>query len=222
MSKTIDDLPPELTGVWQVVDLKGGQDLKLFPTTLPGSHEEQHVTFSQSGLIRLKRGLEKAGLDPKFFAWPPGHEPARAPYRGLKPLEAEDAGVFFGRDAPIVEATDRLRGLANGAPPRIFVILGASGAGKSSFLRAGLLPRLARDDAYFLTIPPIRPERAALTGETGLIAALVAAFPDRGAPNCVRRFKPAPRGCGRCSPNVCGRRWRAVWRGARANVRRRC
>ena len=179
-STTIADLPPELTGVWQVVDLRGGQDLKLFPTTLPGSHEERHVAFSQSGLVRLKRGLEKAGLDPKFFPWPPEREPDRAPYRGLKPLEAEDAGVFFGRDAPIIEATDRLRGLVGGAPPRIFVILGASGAGKSSFLRAGLLPRLARDDANFLPLPPIRPESAALTGEAGMIAALAAAFPDRG------------------------------------------
>ncbi len=182
-SKTIDDLPPELTGVWQVVDLKGGQDLKLFPTTLPGGHEEQHVAFSQSGLLRLKRGLEKAGLNPKYFAWPPEREPNRPPYRGLKPLEAEDAGVFFGRDAPIIEATDRLRGLAGGAPPRIFVILGASGAGKSSFLRAGLLPRLARDDAYFLPLPPIRPGRAALTGEAGLIEALAAAFSERGRAN---------------------------------------
>ena len=178
-ARTIADLPPELTGVWQVVDLCRGQDLKLFATALPGSHDEKHVAFSQSGLLRLKRGLEKAGLDPKFFAWPPEREPGRAPYRGLKPLEAEDAGVFFGRDAPIVEATDRLRGLGAGAPPRLFVILGASGAGKSSFLRAGLLPRLARDDAHFVVLPPIRPERAALSGESGLVAALAAALPAR-------------------------------------------
>ena len=178
-ARTIADLPPELTGVWQVVDLCRGQDLKLFATALPGSHEEKHVAFSQSGLLRLKRGLEKAGLDPKFFAWPPEREPNRAPYRGLKPLEAEDAGVFFGRDAPIVEATDRLRGLGAGAPPRLFVILGASGAGKSSFLRAGLLPRLARDDAHFVVLPPIRPERAALSGASGLVAALAAALPAR-------------------------------------------
>jgi WD40 repeat protein len=179
LSKTIADLPPELTGVWQVVDLAGGQDLKLFPTARPGSHEEKHVGLSQSGLVRLKRGLEKAGLDPKFFAWPPEREPDRAPYRGLKPLDAEDAGVFFGRDAPIVEATDRLRGLSAGVPPRLFVILGASGAGKSSFLRAGLLPRLARDDAHFVVLPSIRPERAALTGENGLIEALANAMHGR-------------------------------------------
>ena len=109
-----------------------------------------HRAISQSGLSRLKRGLEKAGLDPTFFAWPPEAELDRAPYRGLKALEAEDAGIFFGRDAPIVEAIDRLRGIRAGAAPRLMAILGASGAGKSSFLRAGLLPRLNRDDAQFI------------------------------------------------------------------------
>jgi tetratricopeptide (TPR) repeat protein len=173
----IADLPPKYTGTWQVVDLAGGQDLRLFRATLPSSHEEVHVGFAAQGLARLKRGLEKAGLDPKFFAWPPENDPNRAPYRGLKPLDIVDAGVFFGRDAAIVEATDRLRGLKSGAAPRLLAILGASGAGKSSFLRAGLWPRLHRDDAQFLPLPMIRPERAAISGENGLIAALTAVFP---------------------------------------------
>lgn len=174
----IDDLPLELRGTWQIVDLGGGE-MQIFRTVLPGSLEEKHVALSREGLRRLKRGLEKAGLDAKFFAWPPANEPERAPYRGLKPLEAEDAGVFFGREAPIVEATDRLRGLSAGAPPRLLVILGASGAGKSSFLRAGLLPRLARDDRAFMPLPVVRPGGAALYGETGLLRALEGAFPEK-------------------------------------------
>src|SRR5438552_9052299 len=84
-TKTIGSLPAELTGVWQIVNLVQGQDLRLFATQMPGSHEERHIGYSQSGLLRLKRGLEKAGLDPRFFAWPPDSEPDRAPYRGLKP-----------------------------------------------------------------------------------------------------------------------------------------
>src|SRR5262249_20644793 len=47
---------------------------------------------------------------------------------------------------------------------------------KSSFLRAGLFPRLARDDRNFLPLPAIRAERAAISGESGLLAALEAAF----------------------------------------------
>jgi hypothetical protein len=139
---------------------------------LPTTHQEVHVTFSQEGLTRLKLGLERAGLDAKFFPWPPDGDPQRPPYRGLKPLEAEDAGIFFGREAATIEALDRLRGLKDVGPPRFLIVLGASGAGKSSFLRAGLLPRLARDDRNFLPLPVLRPECAAISGETGLLRAL--------------------------------------------------
>jgi hypothetical protein len=40
---SISDLPPELKGTWQAVDLTGGQDGLLLKTQLPGSHEEKHV-----------------------------------------------------------------------------------------------------------------------------------------------------------------------------------
>ena len=132
---------------------------------LPRTHDEVKIGFSQEGLTRLRAGLVKAGLDPRFFAWPPDTDPDRPPYRGLRALEAEDAGIFFGRNAPILEALDRLRGLREAAPPRLLVILGASGAGKSSFMRAGLLPRLARDDRHFLPLPIVRPGRADVMGE---------------------------------------------------------
>jgi hypothetical protein len=174
------ELPAELTGAWQIVDLASGQDHAVFRVSLPRTHEEAHVTFSKEGLMRLRIGLAKAGFDPRFFAWPPERDPARAPYRGLKPLEADDAGIFFGRDAPVVEAIDRLRGLREASAPRLLMLLGASGAGKSSFLRAGLLPRLARDDRNFLTLPVIRPERAAITGENGLLHAIEAALAAHG------------------------------------------
>lgn len=168
----IESLPPELTASWQVVQLGSGADHRLFRARLPDG-SEAHVTFSALGLQALKTGLTKAGLDPRFFAWPPENDPERAPWRGMAPLEAEDAGIFFGRDAPLIEVLDRLRGMAEGAPPRFLTLLAASGAGKSSFLRAGLLPRLARDDLHFLPLPPFRPERAVLSGEAeGLVSVI--------------------------------------------------
>jgi len=177
----VAEVPVDLTATWQLVDLASGSDHRLFRATLPGKAEEAHVTFSASGLTRLRNGLAKAGLDARFFAWPPASEPHRPPYRGLKPLEAEDAGIFFGREAPIIEALDRLRGLREAAAPRFLVILGASGAGKSSFLRAGLLPRLARDDRHFLPLPVIRPDRAVITGETGLVHSVYDALQAQGS-----------------------------------------
>ena len=171
----IDDLPLFLKETRQAVSLAAGEDHLVFHPRMPVTQEEGQITFSAEGLARLKNGLTRAGLDPRFFAWPPEVDPGRAPYRGLEPLDGVDAGVFFGRDGPIIEALDALRGLREAAAPRLFVILGASGAGKSSFLRAGLLPRLQRDDRNFLALPTIRPERTAISGANGFVAALAAA-----------------------------------------------
>jgi WD40 repeat protein len=168
-------LPGDLTATWQFVNLAAGSDHVMLRAALPDKGGEAHVTFSRAELRRLKTGLERAGLDARFFAWPPDGEPDRPPYRGMRPLEAEDAGIFFGREAPIIEVLDRLRGLSSAAPPRFLAILGASGAGKSSFLRAGLLPRLKRDDRSYLTLPIVRPERGGLYGETGFLRSLEAA-----------------------------------------------
>lgn len=175
----MEDLPSDLTASWQIVRLAAGTDHVMMRARMPDG-DERSVTFSKAGLRSLKTGLSRAGLDARFFAWPPDDDPARPPYRGMRPLEAEDAGIFFGREAPVIEALDRLRGLADAAPPRLLAILGASGAGKSSFLRAGLLPRLARDDRNFLPLPVIRPERAVLSGEAGLVRSLEAASQSAG------------------------------------------
>jgi hypothetical protein len=83
-------------------------------------------------------------------------------------MEDVDAAVFFGRDQQILRAMDALRGIRTTAVEGLFVILGPSGVGKSSFLRAGLLPRLRRDRGNFQVCDIVRPERAPLTGDHGL------------------------------------------------------
>jgi formylglycine-generating enzyme required for sulfatase activity len=60
------------------------------------------------------------------------------PYPGLRPFEADEWPIFFGREAMIDEVIDRL------ANHRLVLIHGSSGAGKSSLVRAGVLPTLAR------------------------------------------------------------------------------
>lgn len=63
------------------------------------------------------------------------------PYRGLEYFDYAHRSVFFGRDGEIRElAAQLLRREAAGAPG--VLVEGASGSGKSSFLRAGVLPAL--------------------------------------------------------------------------------
>src|SRR4051794_4822312 len=132
--------------------------------------DEQFIDLSSDpqAYRRLKKGLELAGLDPLSFPF----EPGRRPYPGFAYFEEQDAAVFFGRDAQIVRGLDEIRRPARAGVTRMFVILGASGAGKSSFLRAGLWPGLKRDDLAWLPLPVIRPERAAIAGKYGLSQAL--------------------------------------------------
>ena len=201
----LDELPTTLTSAWQTVPLVSGRDHLMVAATLPRTHEEVHVTFSSEGLARLKFGLERAGLDARFFSWPPPHEPKRSPYQGfLRALQPEDAGIFFGREAQTIEALDRLRGMRD-ANPRFLAILGASGAGKSSFLRAGLWPRLMRDDRNFF--PRWRScgpsERRYRVQRVSFMRSKrrspLAALHCR-ALTFARRSTAAPRPCVRCSP----------------------
>jgi WD40 repeat protein len=148
------ELPLELTSQFQMANISSPE-------------------LREDGLTRLRFGLQRAGLDPKHFRLPEG----RPPYRGLKALEEEDAAIFFGRDAQITAGLDALRQMRGGTLQRILTIAAASGAGKSSFLKAGLLARLKRDEENFLVLPTWRPGRDALSGETGLAYALGGAAP---------------------------------------------
>ncbi len=64
--------------------------------------------------------------------------PTRNPYRGLAAFEQADAGDFFGRD----RATAEMVAVLEQQP--LLLVVGPSGIGKSSAVKAGLLPALAR------------------------------------------------------------------------------
>lgn len=70
----------------------------------------------------------------------PGVEDEPAPYRGLARFGTEDSDLFFGRDQLVGEVL----GLA--LKHRFVALVGASGSGKSSLLRAGLVPALRELD----------------------------------------------------------------------------
>ena len=103
---------------------------------------------------RLAAGLVSAGLDPlRLFHW----DGSRPPYPGLLAFQKEDAAVYFGREPAVLATLEALNRLQRLAGARMLVVLGASGSGKSSLVRAGVAPRLARDPARWIVVDPFRP-----------------------------------------------------------------
>jgi WD40 repeat protein len=95
----------------------------------------------------------------------PADEDGRPPYPGLAMFQPEDADVFFGRAALVNDLVRRLD------ERRLLVVFGASGAGKSSVVRAGLVPAL-RGPAVVLTpgTSPIKELAAHLSRHAGVPA----------------------------------------------------
>lgn len=84
----------------------------------------------------LRRWLEDRGVLVKGPVW--DRRIRGSPFRGLAHFEPSHAAVFFGREAVIGRAIAKLRSAD------FLLVIGASGAGKSSLLRAGLVPNIAR------------------------------------------------------------------------------
>ncbi|MGU3436235.1 helix-turn-helix domain-containing protein [Actinomycetes bacterium M1A6_2h] len=73
--------------------------------------------------------------------------PDQTPYKGLDSFEPEDAEWFFGRDQLVAELLSRVEAGVRGHGPRLIAVTGASGSGKSSLLRAGLMAALDVDSS---------------------------------------------------------------------------
>ncbi|CAK7285971.1 WD_REPEATS_REGION domain-containing protein [Streptomyces misionensis JCM 4497] len=71
----------------------------------------------------------------------------RAPYAGLAAFRTQDAEWFFGRERLVDQVLQRLR------EQRFVMVIGASGSGKSSLLRAGLVPALEQRTVVFTPGP---------------------------------------------------------------------
>ena len=108
--------------------------------------------------------VKAAGLPADF---PPLHTvstgdepptPGEAPFKGLEFFDEADARLFFGRDALTAELVEKL------ASGRFLGVVGASGSGKSSLIRAGVVPsiRARTDTDWTITVltPTARPLEA--------------------------------------------------------------
>ena len=97
------------------------------------------------------------------------------PYMGLRSFEADDAELYFGREEVVGALLGRL------ASNRLLAVVGASGSGKSSLMRAGLVPRLrsgalpGSGDWDVLLMTPGTHPLAELASRLGALAGLSAA-----------------------------------------------
>jgi WD40 repeat protein len=150
--RTSDCALPEILRDVQAVDL----------------HENAETAYA-----RLWTALERIGVSEEDgAAW----REDRPPYPGILPFDETDTAVFFGRRSEaghLLELLERMRV----AETRLAVIIGASGSGKSSLVRAGLVPRMRRARADWIPLDPVVAGSALLED---LAERLTVAFPDAG------------------------------------------
>ncbi len=77
------------------------------------------------------------------FAGTEAPVPGVPPFKGLQYFEEADSELFFGRELLTAKLVDRLR-----QTQFLSVIIGASGSGKSSLVRAGLIPALKKGGPF--------------------------------------------------------------------------
>jgi hypothetical protein len=134
---------------------------------LPEVQAVDLIDWNPEGLKRIeKRLLEITDELARGFVFSAN----RPPHPGIYAFEAEDAAIYFGRDEETRAVIEKLDARRTQGGARILLIIGASGAGKSSLLKAGVLPQLARRHRHWIVVPPMRPERAPLEALSKAIA----------------------------------------------------
>jgi hypothetical protein len=153
----------------QLIDSEGEPVLSLWPLIqaaepAPGSGEKIFF-FEGKGrhgakLVAMPSGFERQ--DEAVWEWfrvnfftddkeqRGSADQTRAPYLGLTSFTPVDADLFFGREREAEAFLNRLR-----VEPLLSVV-GASGAGKSSFVQAGILPELPAGWRPLLCAPDLR------------------------------------------------------------------
>ena len=103
---------------------------------------ESPSDFEQKLELCLKQWLERRGVIRQRLAWDRSPQANGSPFRGLATFDSQHAAVFFGRESEIARGIAKLRQVEQDGSS-FLLVLGPSGSGKSSLMRAGLVPRLA-------------------------------------------------------------------------------
>jgi hypothetical protein len=162
-------------GVWSTGQIRGAQGTRWFQlqtsvgdqpivegfSGAPVWHEgtgavvgmtvasDRSETTTTAYLIPIEQIL---GTDPELLP---------CPYRGLEPFDEQHAEFFFGRDDDIAALVDAV------AAHPLVTVAGPSGVGKSSLVRAGLIPRLRAAGYRIALLRPVprQPVGPALSAE---------------------------------------------------------
>jgi WD40 repeat protein len=141
----------------RVQDSKGG--FRVIPVLLPGGERAERSslpTFLVAATwVEFRHSLDEEEAFHRLVCGIRGQEPGpgpgeavhegRCPFRGLRFFDVDDAPFFFGREALVEWLLNALRPAAGDKPvSRFLAIVGASGSGKSSLARAGLVAALQR------------------------------------------------------------------------------
>jgi hypothetical protein len=116
--------------------------------------EKQYIGLkndSEAAYGRLWRGLKEVDILGVKGEW----DPQESPYLGFDAFQEKHAPLFFGRED---EARAGVELLERGSPGLIMT-LGPSGSGKSSLVRAAIIPWLRRLEDRWLVVEPLRPGR---------------------------------------------------------------
>ncbi|WP_285680964.1 hypothetical protein [Actinoplanes sp. NBRC 103695] len=123
-----------------------------------GVEQRQQTELLRQNLVAAHQIMQEVrGRRPVFTkSVATGEDPGGpAPYPGMASFDALDARYFRGREALVAELLGRLSEQAVGGPP--LVVVGVSGAGKSSLLKAGVLPAMAMDLPWVIMTPGASP-----------------------------------------------------------------
>ncbi|MBB5780768.1 WD40 repeat domain-containing protein [Nonomuraea jabiensis] len=151
------------------------------------AHASGHARINQAG--RDQHFYYSAGAHTRRSTRP-GTEALECPYPGLAAFGPEQARWFFGRDGLVADLLarldQRLRGVGG-----IQMVIAPSGTGKSSLLRAGLLPRLAQSalpDSHRWPVLLFTPT----TDPVGALAAQICSLTGAEAAETADRFRADP------------------------------
>lgn len=113
------------------------------------------INYWSNVLYRSDRELSDTVLAPFDQQLAPELSNDTCPYLGLEPFSERDRYLFFGRQAQVAELITRFAEL------RLLAVVGPSGSGKSSLVRAGIIPALRAgalpDSQNWRYLPPIVP-----------------------------------------------------------------